>query len=246
MTIKLLASDFDGTMVPLKADPLCSPDFKTYWRQLPQQPLLVLNSGRMIHDLQEAAQLAGTPKVDFFIGGVGTEMTTGTGEIVSGWQDIMQTNYDRSDIDTYIKQHTDATPQPEHYQSAFKSSWYWYDRSAAEINELENALRTRGHTMQIVYSSSRDLDIIPVQANKGHALAWLCHHLQVPLSQVIVAGDTGNDIALFEQPSTRGIVVNNARNELKEAAKRLSNEIFFATKNDAAGIQEGLQHFESA
>ncbi|MGG2476586.1 HAD family hydrolase, partial [Rhizobium sp. BR5] len=69
-----------------------------------------------------------------------------------------------------------------------------------------------------VYSSDRDLDILPKAADKGAALAWLCGQLRIGLDESVVAGDTGNDRAMFELNGIRGVIVGNALPELVSLA----------------------------
>ena len=58
--------------------------------------------------------------------------------------------------------------------------------------------------------------------------------------QVLVAGDSANDLAMFEI-SSRGIVVGNARAELREAVK--SETAYQASGRHASGVIEGLRHW---
>ncbi len=83
--------------------------------------------------------------------------------------------------------------------------------------------------------------MLPSRANKGNALAWLCARMSLPLEQVLVAGDTGNDSAMFLLPGVNGIVVQNAQPELFEAVVKLP--AFVSRSVMADGVLEGLKHF---
>ena len=61
------------------------------------------------------------------------------------------------------------------------------------------------------------------------------------LDKVLVAGDTGNDISMFQLPGVQGIVVENAQPELTEALVKIPT--FNATRVGADGVLEGLEHF---
>ncbi len=63
----------------------------------------------------------------------------------------------------------------------------------------------------------------------------------MPLENVLVAGDTGNDSSLFLLPGVHGTVVENAQPELIEAVVPVPT--FNATRVMADGVLEGLQHF---
>ena len=103
-------------------------------------------------------------------------------------------------------------------------------------------LEAAGQGVQLVYSSDRDLDVLPAGIDKGAATARLAQHWQVPPQRVIVCGDTGNDRSMFEQ-GFRGIVVGNALPELQSLD---SPDIYHATGSCAAGVAEGLRHWTAA
>jgi glycogen debranching enzyme len=109
------------------------------------------------------------------------------------------------------------------------------------IQQLEDLLNAEGLTVSVVYSSARDLDILPKMANKGNALGWLMNELGMKAEDVIVAGDTGNDSAMFLIPGIRGIIVENAQPEL--SARTLSVHPYQAQDYCADGVLEGLQHY---
>jgi hypothetical protein len=109
-----------------------------------------------------------------------------------------------------------VTPQPDEFQHPFKSSWFLEQAKPEALRELRRQLTESGLAVKVVYSSARDLDVLPQHATKGGALGWLCARLGIPLTQVLVAGDTENDTSMFRLPGVRGIVVENALPELYE------------------------------
>jgi sucrose-6-phosphatase len=67
----------------------------------------------------------------------------------------------------------------------------------------------------------------------------------LPEDGVLVNGDSGNDIELFEVPGVRGCIVGNAMEELRSwAAEHPSENIFQAQARCAGGIIEAIQHFQ--
>ena len=58
---------------------------------------------------------------------------------------------------------------------------------------------------------------------------------------MVVAGDTLNDLALFET-GLRGVVVGNCEAALRERVGDREH-LYFAAGEGAAGILEGLRHF---
>ena len=110
------------------------------------------------------------------------------------------------------------TVQPDIYQHLQKSSWYLHDADEMTLAGIEERLANAGIAARLVYSSNRDLDILPDGVDKGAALSWLCRQLGLSHDDVVVAGDTNNDRSMFDLPGVRGIVVGNALAELKAIA----------------------------
>jgi sucrose-6F-phosphate phosphohydrolase len=104
---------------------------------------------------------------------------------------------------------------------------------------------------RVIYSSSKDVDILPLRASKGAAAAFLLSQLaseaELPALTLracaLVAGDSGNDIELFAL-RTRGVVVGNARPELAAwADAHPSPHLLRARASAADGVVEALHHF---
>lgn len=69
----------------------------------------------------------------------------------------------------------------------------------------------------VARSQSYYLDITHPLANKGVALSEIARLLVVPLAEIAVIGDGGNDVAMFER-SGLSIAMGNARPEVRQAA----------------------------
>ena len=123
-----------------------------------------------------------------------------------------------------------------------KSSWFLDDADETALSEIETALAEAEIDARIVYSSGRDLDILPKAADKGAALAWLCGQLGIGVDEAVVAGDTGNDKAMFDLPTVRGVIVGNALPELASLADQ-DDRFFRAAATEADGVIEGLRHW---
>lgn len=245
-SIRLFASDLDGT---LAGDREGSHAFARFWAKLPadRRPLLVYNSGRLTEDIQAFIQEEGLPKPDFIIGGVGTTLhSEHDPDIAHAYAATLGKRFDVDLLEADLFAFEQMTRQPAKYQHAFKSSWYLHDASREDILALEQHLRAAGHPVRIVYSSNRDLDVIPELADKGQAMQWLCAKLQIALDEVVVAGDTGNDLAMFEIDDVRGIVPENALSELVSFAQAKDRILLvpgFAAHGVLAGLKQlGLSH----
>lgn len=240
-TSKLLCCDLDGTLL---GKPDATLLFKQVWETEPndRQPVLVYNTGRLLSDALRTIQRSDLPKPQYLVCGVGTmiyDMQART--VMHEFADIMSENWDRSRAEQVVLGLTNAVKQPVQFQNAFKSSWYLHQATPEQIALLEKGLADTGMEAVVVYSSARDLDVLPKYANKGNALEWLLRHLDIPPYEVLVAGDSGNDSAMFQIPGVRGIVVENAQPELVEAT--LGLPCYRSQTICADGVLEGLLHY---
>ncbi len=68
-----------------------------------------------------------------------------------------------------------------------------------------------------LYSNPMYLELVPASAGKGQALAELCKHLQIPLTNAMSAGDMENDISMLEVAGC-SVAMQNAAPRVKEIA----------------------------
>jgi len=243
--VRLFSTDLDGTVVGNRE---ATARFRDFWHSLPEEtrPLLVFNSGRLIDDQLELLDTVPLPRPDYIIGGVGTMLSReGKPELSKAYTSQLGAAFDADKIASVMEDVPGISLQPDRYQHGLKSSWYLHDADEGMLAEIERRLNDNGVAARIVYSSARDLDVLPRAADKGAAIRWLCGHLGIGLDETVVAGDTGNDRAMFELPDVRGVVVANALEELKSFAAREHN-MFIALKEEADGVIAGLQHWISS
>jgi sucrose-6F-phosphate phosphohydrolase len=234
--VRLLISDLDGTLL---GDDRALGRFLQWYRPRKDRLRLAYSSGRFLEPVRLKIDEFGLPEPDGVICGVGTEIhDLRSGERLAGWPRDCDA-WDPEIVRATCAKLAELVDQPAHLLSHYKVSYYGYDLSDAFLRRLEQLLTDAGQRVSIIYSSDRDLDVLPAGANKGTAAAYLVDHWGIAHEQVIVAGDTGNDAGMFRS-GFRGIIVANALPELK----RLHGpNIYHATTAFADGVVEGVQHW---
>ena len=245
----LFSTDIDGTIFDGPETARLFADFWNQLQSLPAPPLLVCNTGRLLEDVRNLIQGTGLPDPDIIIAGVGTQMfEIESSSHLSEWNSILSGHWDFHRAQRLIVDHIpDIEMQPEECQNEFKCSWFYYDKGREELDRIRDLLEFEGLEAQVIYSSNRDLDILPLNANKGNALRWLAEWKGIPLNRVAVAGDSGNDSSMFLVENVFGVVVSNAEDALVQAVDGL--DVHLATKPCAHGVVEGLSRhlgFDSA
>ena len=104
----------------------------------------------------------------------------------------------------------------------------------------EAAAALDGLDVDVLVSANVFLDVLPHGVNKGSTLRRVLEWLDVDDDDCIVAGDSLNDLALFET-GLRGIVVGNCEPALLKHTRSL-DRIYHADRPGAAGVLEGLRH----
>ncbi len=237
--IRLFSTDLDGTVL---GNPEAADRFSEQWSSLEPQrrPLLVYNTGRTVADTRSLVAARHLPQPDVIIGSVGTEVHHPAEDCSAEFCARFRLGWDAAQVGEIVARIPGVRRQSME-QLPFKSSWFWIRARRDEIESLDRRLHAAGIRANLIYSCRYFLDVVPAQGGKGHALTWLCERLRIPLSQVLVAGDTGNDSGMFQLPDVRGIVVENALPELLAAA--LNPRTFVARQPMADGVIEGLTHF---
>ena len=94
----------------------------------------------------------------------------------------------------------------------------------------------------MILSCDMYLDILPHDVNKGSTLLTLLDYLGVNRELAITAGDSLNDLALF-QTGLKSIAVGNSEPKLIEKIKTLTN-VYHSTHDGLLGVIDGLNFFE--
>jgi len=128
-----------------------------------------------------------------------------------------------------------VSPQPV---SADRRLAYYIDVATLDRQQLA---QLECHGVDFLVSDNRYLDVLPAGINKGSTLMALLECLQVEPASVVTAGDSLNDLAMFET-GLNSVMVGNAETALVESLPPLES-IYAAAGFGCAGIIEGLRHF---
>lgn len=116
------------------------------------------------------------------------------------------------------------------------SFYFDQDTDIAQIREL-----VAEYGCDVLQSADRYLDILPGGVNKGSTLQQLVKMMDIGAEQVLVAGDTLNDLSLYES-GYKGVVVGAAEAALVTATRDISTT-YQAERAGAGGILEAMEHF---
>jgi sucrose-6F-phosphate phosphohydrolase len=243
----LLATDLDNTLVGDKIA-LSRLNDKLESHRQKYKTKIVYATGRSLTLYKELSMAEKLICPDALITSVGTEiyLDADSATLDQEWQSHLAHNWNREKIAELVTQFEGVIPQSDSEQRPFKIS-YHLDKivSSKVLPKLHSLLQTNKLNANIIYSSNKDLDILPLQADKGVAVQFLQKRWNIDTSRSVVSGDSGNDISLFKVPDIRGIIVSNAQQELLSWYNQNKDcRLYLSKKSYSHGIIEGLYHFE--
>jgi sucrose-6F-phosphate phosphohydrolase len=230
----LLVSDIDDTLTGNRED------LARLWQRLKAASgriRLALNSSRPAASVDRtlAEYFPDDFVPDAVITGLGTEIRLGRSHLESWCGQFV--DWPDKDVRKLVEG-MGHTAHDDIFQTEGKVSFAVPGQEAAR--DVLDRLRREGIDFKSIFSGTSDLDILAPGAGKDAAMRHLAQHLGLPLERTVAAGDSGNDLALFEAAG-RAIAVGNAREELLAAMPRPKS--YHATAPHAAGVLEGLVEF---
>ncbi|MEO8268410.1 MAG: HAD-IIB family hydrolase [Aureliella sp.] len=248
MTPQVLATDLDGTLIPLDGNAQNVNDLIRISEHLSQCGMQMLYvTGRHLASIQGVMQEMSLPQPDWIIGDVGTsiyrrEVPKEAGHYIApatSSETINSYTLDSSYVSHLHDLVGDFTvdrlaaglesigelrrQEPEK-QTRFKLSYYVaHVRLSVATQQIEQ--RVVGMQAPYTVVASRDpfngdglIDLLPRKVTKAHAIGWWAEQQSIDRQAILYAGDSGNDSAVFAA-GYRSIIVANANSEVLQAAQ---------------------------
>ena len=201
-------------------------------------------TGRYIESTIKTLKEWNVPMPDFFITSVGSEIYyNGSTRLIAdtSWGRHINYRWDADKARSVMQRFEGVKLQDKEEQRPFKISYFYDPKKALLVAEIRKELRQNGLHVNVVYSHGMYLDILPMRASKGLAVRYLASKWGFPPERILVAGDAGSDEDMLSG-DTLGIVVANHSPELEKLRGR--DRIYFANNEYAAGILEGMEHYD--
>ena len=260
---RVLATDLDGTLIPLDGDQRNRSDLETLATQLLRTNVtLVFVTGRHLSSVMEAIKEFHLPRPGWIIGDVGTSLhergVSGDFEPVTAYwrhQDEIIASMPISNLRERLKSLEGLRLQEQEKQGRFKLSFY---ADAAHLNEVvgrvQRTLDQAGAPFSIIrsvdpFNGDGLIDLLPVAVSKAYALSWWIEHTGRRPEDIVFAGDSGNDLAALTA-GYRAILVGNADRGLAEQVRMAHQQagwgdrLFVARGKATSGVLEGCCKFE--
>ncbi len=261
ITRYLLASDLDGTLIPLERDAQRLREVAELVSAIRASEGLRLAyvTGRHLSLAQAGIAELGLPSPDWFVCDVGTSLyrrANGGFEQDPVYLQAMRTAFgglSGEEVRAAIGAIEGLDLQEEEKQAEFKVSYYTRGQPEPFQETVRSRLDAAHAKANLVVShdpvSGRGLlDVLPFGIAKDYAVRYLHDHTGVDEEHLVYAGDSGNDRAAM-LTGYRVIVVGNADPALKKdlgiesIARGIAERIYFAKHSYARGVLEGLRHF---
>ncbi|MFE8069914.1 glucosylglycerol-phosphate synthase [Marinobacteraceae bacterium S3BR75-40.1] len=230
----LLATDLDGTF--LAGDPQSRLKLYQLITAHPDMQLVFV-TGRGLESVLPLLSDPTIPEPDYIICDVGCTVVDGAN------QDPVQPLQSRIDLlwpGERIVEEALADMEGLERQEVPQARRCSYLCTPEQVTDEIHSLATR-LDCDVLFSAGQYLDILPRGINKGSTLRQLVNHLGIDPEAVLVAGDTLNDLSMYEQ-GFLGVCVGESEPALLDATESRAR-VYHARLSGCGGILQALGYF---
>jgi HAD superfamily hydrolase (TIGR01484 family) len=259
----ILATDLDGTLIPLDDDPQNRVDLQTLTAQIECRGItLIYITGRHLAYAVQAIEDHELPLPNWLICDVGTSIfrrePSGRFDLVAAYQLHQDRIVASLPIDALREQLLASSDglrlQEQEKQGRFKLSFY---TDAGRLDELvariQQELKKSRAPYTIVpsidpFNDDGLIDVLPATVSKAYALEWLVQHMGSSREAVVFAGDSGNDLAALTA-GYRAVLVGNADRLIAKQVSQVhresgwKNRLYLARGQATSGVLEGCRWY---
>ncbi len=234
-----IVSDIDHTLIG--ADNSSLEPLKQLLERHRERIGFAVATGRTVDSTVEFLKKHDAPTPDIIISSVGTEIYYGARrQYGQGWHSHIAYRWNREKVDRLLQEFPFLEYQEEETQRVHKVSYYMKP-GKDRLAKIHDRLLAEKCRYTLIYSHDRYLDILPARASKGKALRYLSYKWEIPLTNFLVCGDSGNDEEMLKGEPL-AVIVGNYSSELEPLKGRRNT--YFARQSYAGGILEGIEHYQ--
>ncbi|MDX1505407.1 MAG: glucosylglycerol-phosphate synthase [Spongiibacter sp.] len=230
----LLATDLDGTFLAGDADSRA-----TLYQLIASHPEidLVFVTGRGLESVMPLLSDPSIPKPGYIICDVGCTVVDGESlQPIHTLHTAIDKRWPGEHVVEKALQHIPNISRQEVPQERRCSYFCEPDAVTEEVRAIVENL-----DCDLLYSAGHYLDVLPRGINKGRTLTALVDFLNIERERVLVAGDTLNDLSMFQQ-NFNGVCVGESESLLLSATTDLPRT-YHATGPGCSGILEAISYF---
>lgn len=232
----ILATDLDGTF--LGGSDGQKTEFYQYIQENRDRLLLVFVTGRELDITFPLYDEPNFPIPDYIIGDIGTTIVEGkTGKPIASLEDWVAKTWNNSN--QKVKELLIGEPgiKLQNVTTKYRVS-YHYQPEKLQSSTLDKIVEA-GY--DYILSSDRYFDVMPKGISKGPTLLKFIEYMKLDPNNVIVCGDTLNDLSMFET-GLKAVAMGNSTPKLIEKIRDLEN-VYFSPHPGVMAIWDGLKFY---